>query len=457
MQATAEKGTLSTGFQPARALMAASQESAGQGRLPGLDMARACSILLVVSFHAAVPYLMYPLPGLHWPVRSPIPSIVADSFNWWRIFSLSLLFFLAGFNANGLCQARGNRYFLAHRARTLLVPLMLGIAIVLPLTAVAGAIARTVAGDGSLFETLKAFASKGFANPNWGLSHLWFLEYLCLYCLAAAAIHATGFLPPRTWFVDTPRRWLPAGSLSRGIGFLLLLLAVPPGIILAGDPHIILGFHQAFMPSISKLLYFGCFFAAGMVFPREGLAYLNAPRRITFLLALGLGLLAFLIPKIHSYLRDGLPLQDHCLLMAGLVFYSWVSTFGFLGLLTRLSRPGHPLVTFLAQASFWIYLVHIPFVILAQTAMSCLPLPITVQWLGSLVATVTLSSLTYRFWVRGTWIGEVLHGRWGTRENIRPPVGAENDSAPRRSAADRHAKNPVPYIAGRATAAMARA
>src|SRR5262245_17392758 len=100
-----------------------------------LDALRAVGMLLVIMLHAAVPYLVEPMPRLLWSTRDRSPSPTVDALFWWdECFVMPLFFVIAGFAAAESYRARGGRAFLVQRTRRLLVPLLVGGAVILPVT-----------------------------------------------------------------------------------------------------------------------------------------------------------------------------------------------------------------------------------------------------------------------------------------------------------------------------------
>jgi hypothetical protein len=65
----------------------------------------------------------------------------------------------------------------------------------------------------------------------------------------------------------------------------------------------------------------------------------------------------------------------------------------------------------MADASYWMYLVHLPCTIVLPAFLSTLPVPTFVKFSVVLGATTFLTVVTYHYWVRATVIGQVLNGR----------------------------------------------
>jgi peptidoglycan/LPS O-acetylase OafA/YrhL len=89
----------------------------------------------------------------------------------------------------------------------------------------------------------------------------------------------------------------------------------------------------------------------------------------------------------------------------------WCWTFAIIGAAQRfLSRPD-PWRRYLADASYWIYLVHLPLVFWLQVAVQDWPLSWALKFPLVLGVAVLLLLITYHGLVRSTWVGAWLSGR----------------------------------------------
>jgi peptidoglycan/LPS O-acetylase OafA/YrhL len=68
-------------------------------------------------------------------------------------------------------------------------------------------------------------------------------------------------------------------------------------------------------------------------------------------------------------------------------------------------------VRYVADASYWIYLVHLPVVVALQVLVGHLPLHWTVKFPLVLVVAFAVLLGSYRYLVRATFIGGLLNGR----------------------------------------------
>ena len=96
-----------------------------------------------------------------------------------------------------------------------------------------------------------------------------------------------------------------------------------------------------------------------------------------------------------------------------------------IGLFRKWFSHSRPWVRYVADSSYWMYLIHLPVVVALQVAVAELPLSWAIKWPLVSVATVGFSILTYDLMVRSTWIGMILNGR--RRERVifkRSPTAA---------------------------------
>ena len=217
--------------------------------------------------------------------------------------------------------------------------------------------------------------------------HLWFLWFLCWLVAAFAILAVTGWLPS-----GRGRWWLVAASC---------LPQVVMGVSLAGSygPDT----SNGLLPRPHVLAYYGCFYFFGVAtFAAEG-GDARLGRHWKLLLPTAVVLLAAGIATMNDRLLATI-LQPA---------YAWTMSLGLIGLFGRfLSRPS-PAVSWLADASYWMYLVHVPLVMLAQMVVRPWPLPADVKWLAVMAMVTPLLLLSYRYGVRFTAIGRLLNGPHG--------------------------------------------
>lgn len=214
--------------------------------------------------------------------------------------------------------------------------------------------------------------------------HLWFLWFLCWLVALFALLAMTGLLPAGR------RRWwlVPASCLPQAV----------MGMWLAGSygPDTSLGL----IPKPHVFAFYACFFLFGVAtFAAEGIDT-RLGRSWKLLLPAALALFAAGIATRNDRLLATL-LQPA---------YAWTMSLGLIGLFCRLFPDPRPAVSWLADASYWMYLVHVPLIMGAQLLVRHWPLPAGLKFLLILAMVTPLLLASYRWLVRYTAIGSLLNG-----------------------------------------------
>jgi glucans biosynthesis protein C len=389
-------------------------------RLHGLDWLRGGATLLVVALHAGIAYLVAPMPGLVWATSQTQPHLAVDAATWWiNSFVMPLFFVLGGFVAVGLMRRTGPAAFARHRTARLMGPFLLGCVLILPLDLYVWLLGWAAEGQLPLKKLRSLKVDGPLAEGLWGVSHLWFLQYLWLFCVAAAVLvwnsnrrrqdHLPSSAPGETDdFLSRPQ---PFSVLRTRYGDDLIAVLLGVSIVaLYWQPEVVIGFRHSWWPLPANLLFYAPWFAIGWLMAAR------QPRRRTprgeWRLAASLAMFAVLWPLIHRHVETPLAGQARLVLVSLFVIHAWLAVTGWIGVCLRwLDRRPPASVRYLAAASFWIYLLHHPVVGLAQVTLRPLALPVPIKFALTLTAGVALPLLTYEVLVRRTWIGQILNGR----------------------------------------------
>lgn len=370
----------------------------------GLDALRAVAILLVVVLHGAVPYLDPPLGRLPWAVRDSASSPFLTHVFWWlHSFLMPLFFVIAGFFAAPVVAQRGARAFLRQRFRRILVPCLLGGAVLLPVTFYIFAAGWWLGGASTWNEIRRVKFAAPIQSELFGPAHLWFLQYLFIYCVLywAWAIGRSR-LPPRA--ADTTG-WRARLLDSR---WRSLWCAVPTALIIAVDPNLFTTHRNSFVPSPLRLSYYGVFFAAGVClygadltrYWRREAAYLGA----SLPLVLGVPWL------VRAHQAVGLSAGERVLLALAVSLCAWSTIFGCLAACSATVTRPRAAVRYVADAAYWIYLIHMPILAALQIALAYTAAPPVLECAVAVALTASLCLWSYERWVRATAIGALLNG-----------------------------------------------
>jgi glucan biosynthesis protein C len=386
--------------------------AADPARLHSLDAVRAFALLLGVVLHATMSYF---------PERIWLVDDVADSaalaLLFFVIHMLRMLtfFLLAGFVARISFHRLGAGAFFRDRARRIGIPLVAGWPPLFALIVV-GVIVAAVIANGGKAPTGKP-PPQGWGLYEFPLAHLWFLYVLALFYAALA------LLRPLVQRLDGYARGRIGNAVDCAVAFLLrqwapVLLAAPLSLALYLHPYWIMWFgiptpDKGFVPALSSTVAYGGAFLFGWLAQRQAGVLDLWRRRWPAHLALALAMTAACL-SMAGMTPLLMPVPQGTLKLAYAACYSigaWSWAFALLGMALRFLSGYSAMRRYLADASYWIYLVHLPLVILLQAALSQLAWPWFVKFPLMLAVAFALMLATYAWLVRGTWIGVVLNGK----------------------------------------------
>jgi glucans biosynthesis protein C len=108
------------------------------------------------------------------------------------------------------------------------------------------------------------------------------------------------------------------------------------------------------------------------------------------------------------------PIVDHATRLAGCVCYAlaiWTTTFAVIGLALRFLSGFSATRRYIADASYWLYLIHLPIVMALQVVVSQLDWPWPAKFVTILLVAVPVMFASYQLLVRYSVIASVLNGR----------------------------------------------
>jgi glucans biosynthesis protein C len=406
-------------------------------RLHALDAVRAYALLLGVVLHGSAAFLA----GFPSPMWLDAPSDGAPIVYFViHMFRMSAFFLIAGFFARVLVERRGVKQFIKDRAKRVALPLVL-FPIVVGLTAAIGV------GLGGLphgFDYLRSLAEGAQPQPGatpqeaalggFNLGHLWFLYYLLIFYVLALALR---------WLVLAvdPRGALAAGCdrvvafLMRGVwGPVLIALPIAAYLYRLESWTEWLGLPAPFFltPDAKALIGYGIAFGLGWLLNRQVRALLDLQKIWYVYFAIAVALTIFCLATIGTTPRwsgGALAGTDRLLYTAAYVIGLWCWVYAFVGAAVRFLSTPHPVTRYLADASYWVYLMHLSTLIFFITLLR----PYDWYWSIKLVIYISGSMVillfTYHWFVRFTWIGAMLNGRRHPRPAKAPPTAPATESA----------------------------
>jgi peptidoglycan/LPS O-acetylase OafA/YrhL len=372
--------------------------SAGSSRLHALDALRAYALLLGVVLHASMSF--FPGPPVWLVNDSASSTLLSGAFFVIHMLRMPTFFLLAGFMARLSMERRGAGAFFLDRLFRIGLPLVVGWPILfMALMSAAGMPERTTQVFGTLSPT------------SFPLTHLWFLYLLMLFypatLLSPLLGRRIGHLAAVFWLRRMLLQpWSPA------------MLAAPLCLSLYLHPYWFMWFgiptpDQSLLPTLPALVGYGTAFAFGwLVQPQPGVLD-RWGRNWMFQLSVACACTAFCLaqagvaPLLAPAPQGGAKLAYAAAYSLG----AWTWSLALLGMAQRFLSDYNAVRHYLADASYWIYLVHLPLVVSLQALVSNWAWP----WLPKFVLVVALvfviALVTYALVVRRTFVGAVLHGR----------------------------------------------
>ena len=406
----------------------------------GLDALRGIAAILVVLLHAGIPYMTNPLAYLVWPARDAHPSPFVDALTWCtECFLMPLFFLLAGFFSIGMLVSRGEKKFIEGRTRRLMVTQVAAGSVILPACLIIWSLGWVADGLYVPRDIWNTGIPAELESELYGFGHFWFLHYLYIYCLVLCGVSWL----IKQWVQNRPAVQKNASSLLEGVDVVLvsvwkpMIPAIPCALILFLDARIVLGFYQTFIPVGSKLAYYAIYFLVGTsLWRHRDSLHVHARHGKTYLFLATMTFLAVL-PQIHQHLREPLVGARLALLAGLLALFASLTSYGLFAVSLNTRCGDNATMKFLAEASFWVYIIHLPFVGLAQVAVAQTALPALAKFLLVGSIGVFLSLTTYHAFVRKRWLGAFLEGQWRprpansavARENQVPQAALESTAA----------------------------
>ena len=360
---------------------------AASRRFHELDALRAFAMLLGIVLHTA----LFFVPDL-WSKAYSAEGYPAEVSGIYTLlffgihgFRMPVFFLLSGFFTALLWQRRGLRQLAFQRLKRIGLPLAIGAFTVIPITT---------------FSFLWAFDAEEFSFSWWPfiwlttLNHLWFLWFLL--CLCAGFILAVKlgmkFSHPAIWWLAVPLSLAPQ-----------LLMHEP---VFGPDTS------EGLIPNPVVLGYYALFFVFGaflfqrkiQISPWWTLALLPA---LTLVFFGGLTLL-------YDFKQDwAKPLAD-VLQMA----FAWLMCFGLIGLFRLIASRERSWVRYLSDASYWLYLWHLPLIVVAFELLALWRFSIHLKFVLMNLAVTVILLVVYQFGVRYTPIGTMLNGKRTRRRAV---------------------------------------
>jgi glucan biosynthesis protein C len=377
-----------------------------------LEVLRVATTFFVLFYHASLTYLATPMRLTLWATYDGPGPVAFDYFVYWvNGFAMPVFFLASGVSAPASCASRGPRVFVTSRVRRLLRPLLFGCLTILPFTYLVWGYGLMVSGTIDLENILRWRFSPKVTHHLYGLGHFWFLEYLFLVSL----FWCGGWMIRGRLFGSTAGAGTgddAEGWLQRRIAspWRPLWLAIPTGLIFLVDSDAMLRVDNAIIPNVFRLLHYAYFFTVGgwISKTREPRARF-IPHSMLYLV-LSFVVFAAMSPLLLRHAATPLAGGERIAYIALAALFPWLTVCGALGVLMRWVQGKGPVMRYLAESSFWLYIAHLPIVALMQVLLLPLAWPGLVKAPIVAAVAIAVSLLSYEFIVRRSLVGEIING-----------------------------------------------
>lgn len=383
-------------------------------RLVYLDATRAFALLLGVVFHASLSFLPV---FIGWAVQDISTS------GWVAVFSMishsfrmELFFLLAGFFGHMTLHRKGLKDLLRSRFIRIAIPFIIGWFFLHPLIISGWTMGFTsMRGDYDFWPSL-LIGFQSLENLPEALfvgTHLWFLYYLLLITgLTLAGRALISIFPSKVT------------SIKLTCDNLITKLADAPWAIPAAVIPIAITLDQmsnwgvdtpdkTLIPHLPVILLYGGFFCFGWLLHRQPQAIASFARITWWRSGAAIVGIVTTVLIIPIQMDPGHPQYRlaHLAYNLSYALMMWTLVWITIGIFHRFCNQQNKVIRYLADSSYWMYLIHLPIVVWLQVAVAELPLHWSLKLGIVSVATIGICLLTYDLFVRSTFIGHVLSGR----------------------------------------------
>jgi peptidoglycan/LPS O-acetylase OafA/YrhL len=321
----------------------------------GMDWLRIGAFALLILYHIGMVFVPW---GFHIKTAQPmdwveIPMLLT---NPWR---LTLLFVVSGYASRALwSKSPSVRRFLGNRSSRLLIPLVFGMAVVVPPQTWVELVGKHGYGQSYLWflthDYFRFGKLDGIVMPTW--NHLWFVVYLWVYTLAVMLL----MLVPGAGRVQAMFDRVFGGS--RAVWVPVAFLLVTQYWLFHRDDDT----HDLFNDGLAHLQYFPAFlFGFGLAGSRAAMDGLS--RWWAASAAVAIGCYAVIAGLLVAYPDFSFPTHNVTIVFRlAREIDTWVAIAALIGVAERFLNRDHRWRTTLAEATFPFYIIHQTVIVLVE-------------------------------------------------------------------------------------------
>ena len=379
-----------------------------------LDAVRSFALILGIIFHASLSFIPV---FIGWAVMDISTSGFVSTFILINhSFRMELFFLIAGFFSHMKYHQDGGKVFLKTRLVRIVLPFIIGWFLLRPLITSGWIMgSESMRGDVNILNGLsEGFASLADIPKDLFIgTHLWFLYYLFIISVSVILLRTlVGLYKPihskLTQWGDSAIFWLSSSRMA------IFFLAIPTVVCLWFMSHWGVDTpDKSLVPDIPVSLLYGAFYLFGWLLHRHSPLMEKFSDLSWYKLLLGLTAIVVCIKLSSFQMKFGhtyyLYIKSGFLLSYAVMMWSLVSI--TIGICRRLFIRSSSFVRYIADSSYWLYLIHLPIVVWLQITFAELPLHWLIKLASISAITIFISILLYDAFIRSTFIGAALNGK----------------------------------------------
>jgi glucan biosynthesis protein C len=382
------------------------QIKTGDIRYNSFDALRACMMILGLVLHTVLSYTTYTEGFFANFFKDSFTSRVCDGLLWWiHIFRMPVFFVMAGFFALLVFKKKGRKLFIKNRLNRIVYPLLVAWIILNPFIRIAFTFPEYIS-DLGLTGALKQAFNKILLSP-WGLGplHLWFLYFLALFYMLMLIV----FKLPDPIKNIINKVFCEVMKLRLRVLFFALITIVLLLFMEAGT----FDTPRRFIP-INPGVFFSYFyfFSFGILLYKNRDLVESLKKDIWIL-----PILSFAAFAVHFYFVDIAQYPKNIntfnIVMASVSggICCWLCIFSVTGVFLKYLENGNKLFRATSDASYWVFLIHFPIVLLLIGIAAPLQIPALLKCLIIILSAYFLLMGSYKLFVKNTFIGKFLNGK----------------------------------------------
>jgi len=386
------------------------------GRLHGLDAVRGGALLLGIVFHAGFSFF----PGdQFWLIMDTQRSAAVSGLSYvLHIFRMTIFFLLAGYFGRMQTARLGVPSFMRDRLKRVAAPMIIFWPIMMVCFTILAIWGFVVANGGVIPENPPE--PPAMTLQTFPLTHLWFLYVLLLlYAGMLVGRALLSALRVRT-ALGRMSDWVLRHVSRLGVLPIVMAMPIAVAILYHQNWHPFFGIptpEYGFVPNRVSVIAYGGAFGLGWLLQREP-DHLRRATKLWPLFLLGaVALTGYCLAMVGTTVTYYQPLSEQAAAIYPWAYALaiWFWTFGLIGLALKVWSEESPARRYIADASYWLYLIHLPIIMALQILVSQWALPAELKYAAILGLSIPLMLVSYEILVRYTFIGRLLNGRKRSR------------------------------------------